>query len=280
MNELVGFIRRNYIDGIINDADYNHFDMITYVIILFACVYAVLKLLNKLKIQIDQEFVIATVPYIFMGAVFRVIEDADILNPPVKYFFITPLIYFVIFGICFSILLFARYLEKIRIIKNYIRMYAAAGIIICIAGISVLVLNSYQGFLHHDILVYSLIPAAALTVIIKKISPSIGMAYLRSNVYSFVIFSFLLDSLTTYIGVDLLGYKNKHPFSSFLTSIFGTGIVLIPLSLILVIFIILMLEKESSKDMKEDEKYMMVLTLIVLGFSMGARNLLAMIFGV
>ena len=99
MNGLIDFINRNYIEGIINDTSYNHFDMITYVIILFAGVYAGLKLLNKLRIKVDEEFVIATIPYIFMGSIFRVIEDADLLKPPVKYFFITPLIYFVITNI-------------------------------------------------------------------------------------------------------------------------------------------------------------------------------------
>ena len=44
--------------------------------------------------------------------------------------------------------------------------------------------------------------------------------------------------------------------------------------------IILLLEKDSIEDRKQDEKYIMTLTLIVLGFSMGARNLLAMVFGV
>jgi uncharacterized membrane protein len=52
------------------------------------------------------------------------------------------------------------------------------------------------------------------------------------------------------------------------------------LSLILVLAIVLLLEKDSIKDKKQDEKYMMTLTLIVLGFSMGARNLLAMVFGI
>lgn len=89
MSGFIDFINRNYIEGIINDTSYNHFDLITYVIILFAGVYAVLKVLNKLKIKIDEDFVIATIPYIFMGSVFRVIEDANLLKPPVKYFFIT-----------------------------------------------------------------------------------------------------------------------------------------------------------------------------------------------
>lgn len=114
---LIDFINRNFIEGIVNDTSYNHFDMITYVIILFAGVLAITKLLNKLRIKVDEEFVIATIPFIFMGSVYRVIEDADILKPPVKYFFITPLIFFVIFAICFGTLLVARYLEKRKKIK-------------------------------------------------------------------------------------------------------------------------------------------------------------------
>lgn len=279
MNGLIDFINRNYIEGIVNDTSYNHFDMITYVIILFAGVYAVLKLLNKLSIKIDETFVIATIPYIFMGSVFRVIEDADILKPPVKYLFITPIIFFVIFAICFGILLLLRYLEKIQKIRNYVRAYAIAGVVLSLAGFAILSYYSSSNW-NINILVYSLVPAVGLTEIVRKISPAISMTYLRSKMYSFTIFSFLLDSFTTYIGVDLMGYTNKHPFSSFLSSIFGTGIVMIPLSLILVMLIILMLEKDSKKDKNEDEKYMFTLTIIVLGFSMGARNLLAMVFGV
>ncbi len=279
MNELIDFINRNYVDGIINDTSYNHIDMLTYVVILFASVYVVLKIFNKLKIKVDEEFVVATIPYILMGSVFRVIEDANLLNPPIKYFFITPIIYFVIFAICFGILLLTKYLERIQKIESYTGMYATAGIIISIAGIIILALYS-QGNLKIDILLYSLLPTVALTESVKRLSPVIKMAYLRSRVYSFAIFAFVLDSLTTYIGVDLLGYMNKHPFSSFLPSIFGTGIILIPISLILVILIILFLEKDSKKDNDEDEKYMWALTLIILGLSMGARNLLGMVLGV
>ncbi|MCZ7385534.1 MAG: DUF63 family protein [Candidatus Methanoperedens sp.] len=279
MSGLIDFVNRNFIDGIINDTSYNHFDMVAYVIILFIGVFAILKLLNKLQIKVDEEFVIATIPYIFMGSVFRVIEDAGLLKPPVKYFFITPLIYFLIFAICFGTLLITRYLEKVKKIRNYIRAYATAGVVLSLAGVAIIVYYNPSNW-NPGILVYSLVPAIALTEIVKRVSPAVRMTYLRSRMYSFVIFSFMLDSFTTYIGVDLLGYTNKHPFSSLLASIFGTGAVLIPLSLILVLLIIFLLEKDSYRDKKQDEKYMMALTLIVLGFSMGARNLLAILFGV
>jgi len=279
MNSLIDFINQNFIDGIINDTSYNHFDMVTYVIILFVGVFAILKLLNKLQIKVNEDFVIATIPYIFMGSVFRVIEDAGLLKPPVKYFFITPLIYFVIFAICFGTLLITRYLEKKKKIRNYIRVYATVGVVLSLAGVAIIVYYIHSNW-NPGILIYSLVPAIALMEIVKRVSPSIGMTYLRSRMYSFAIFSFLLDSFTTYIGVDLMGYTNKHPFSYLLASIFGTGAILIPLSLILVLLIIFLLEKDSNKDKKQDEKYMMALTLIVLGFSMGARNLLAIVLGV
>ncbi len=279
MDGLIDFINRNYIQGIVNDTSYNHFDMITYLIILFIGVFGVLKLLNKLKIKVDQEFVLATIPYVFMGSVFRVIEDADLLKPPVKYFFITPLIYFVIFAICFGTLLVMRYLEQTQKIQNHLRAYALSGVLLSLAGVTVLVYYHSNNW-NLDILIYSLLPSLALTAFVQRISPTIHMAYLRSMIYSFAVFSFLLDSFTTYIGVDLLGYQNKHPFSSFFTSIFGTEAVSIPLSLIFVLLIILLLEKDSKKDKNQDEKYIWALTLIVLGFSMGARNLLAMIFRV
>jgi uncharacterized membrane protein len=275
VNGLNDFINRNYVVGIVNDTSYNHFDLITYIIILLLGVYAVLKLLKQLNIIVDEEFVLATIPYIFMGSVFRVLEDADLLISPIKYFFITPIIFFVIFVICFGVLLFTRYLENIGKINNYIRYYLFFGIVLSVAGIIILIFNSVQDF-KPMILIYGLVPVIAFTGIIQKISPAINMFYLRSRVYSFAIFSYLLDSSTTYIGVNLLGYTNKHPLSSFLSSIFG--IIMIPLSLIFAIIIIFMLEKETWND--NSEKFMLILTLIVLGFSMGARNLLAMVFGV
>jgi uncharacterized membrane protein len=279
MSGLIDFIKQNYIDGIINDTSYNHFDMITYVIILFIGIYAVLKLLTKLRIKVDEEFVIATIPYIFMGSVFRVIEDADLLKPPVKYFFITPIIYFVIFAVCFGALLLTRYLEKQKRIRNYLSAYAMGGAVMSLAGLAVLMFYRSSN-LDIYVLVYSLVPAIAVTESIRRIAPVIRMPYLKSRAYSFAIFSFMLDSFTTYIGVDMLGYVNKHPFSSILASIAGTGAALIPLSLILVIVIVFLLEKDSKEDKNENEKNMMILTLIVLGFSMGARNLLAMVIGV
>ena len=274
--DIVDFINGNFVEGIVNDTSYNHIDMTVYVILLFVGVYAVLKLLNKLRIRVDERFVVATIPYVFMGSVFRVVEDAELLTPPFKYLFITPIIFFLIFAVCFSVLVLTRFLERKGKIKDHLRLYSAAGYALSIAGIAVLISGS-KGDFNPVVLAYCLLPAVALAGIVVKMSSFIGMVYLRSRVYSFMVFSFMLDSITTYVGVDVLGYSNKHPFSSFLASFAGTGAVLVPLSLGLVLIMVMLLEKERWE--KEDEKYMLILTLIVLGFSMGARNLLAMTMG-
>ncbi|WP_096204405.1 DUF63 family protein [Candidatus Methanoperedens nitratireducens] len=46
MTDFYQFIKENYIEGIVNDTSYNHIDMLTYLIILFAGVYVVLNLLR------------------------------------------------------------------------------------------------------------------------------------------------------------------------------------------------------------------------------------------
>jgi len=88
----------------------------------------------------------------------------------------------------FGILLLTRYLEKIKIIRNYIRAYAIAGVVLSLAGIAILVYFSSSNW-NPIILVYSLVPAIILTQIVKRVSPATGMTYLRSRIYSFAIFS-------------------------------------------------------------------------------------------
>jgi len=83
--DIIEFINRNFIDGVVNDTSYNHIDMFVYVIILIAAVYGVMKLLNKINIRVDENFVVATIPYVLMGSVFRVIEDAQLLTAPFRY---------------------------------------------------------------------------------------------------------------------------------------------------------------------------------------------------
>ncbi|MCK5635935.1 MAG: DUF63 family protein, partial [Thermoplasmatales archaeon] len=80
-------------NGVEAHEGYTMVSEITYGIILVFALYAIYKLLKKLKITVDWRFALALMPYIFFGPVSRVLEDTGYFEEPFVYWFISPLIY-------------------------------------------------------------------------------------------------------------------------------------------------------------------------------------------
>ena len=77
-------------------AKYNIYNTVIYGLIFFLLFLVVQELLADLKIEVDERFVIASVPLLILGGTSRVLEDADVFEPPIQYLFISPLIYGII----------------------------------------------------------------------------------------------------------------------------------------------------------------------------------------
>ncbi len=86
---------------------------ITYGILLIIALYAIYKLIKKLKIKIDWRFCLALLPYILFGPVTRVLEDSEYFIEPFTYWFISPLIYFQIAIYALAFLILGYFLEKL-----------------------------------------------------------------------------------------------------------------------------------------------------------------------
>ena len=128
IDTLWQYIYKYYISGIVNDSSYNPVDTITYAIILGISIFGVLKLLEKLDVEIDTRFIVAVTPYVLAGSTLRVLEDSNVFTPPLRYLFVTPIIYFFIFVVTIGILSFAITLEKKGKIKDYHAFFGYAGI--------------------------------------------------------------------------------------------------------------------------------------------------------
>jgi uncharacterized membrane protein len=63
INTVWQYIYKYYINGIIYDMSYNPVDTLTYAILLGISLFGVLKLLEKLEVDIDTRFMIAVTPY-------------------------------------------------------------------------------------------------------------------------------------------------------------------------------------------------------------------------
>ena len=107
------FIDTYYIHPIVISTEgYNPVNTVTYAIILGISLFLALKILEILKIKIDERFVIATAPFIIIGASLRVILDVGLPQPPFSYWFITPPVYVLAFIIAATALLTCIALES------------------------------------------------------------------------------------------------------------------------------------------------------------------------
>ena len=85
---------------------------LTYGIILVFALFAIYKLLKRLKIAVDWKFALALMPYILFGPVSRVLEDSGYFEEPIAYWFISPLIYLQIAFFALLFLFIGYFLEK------------------------------------------------------------------------------------------------------------------------------------------------------------------------
>ena len=93
-------------------AKYNTYNTIFYGLVFFLMFMLVHELLEKWKIKIDERFVIYAVPLVILGGVSRVLEDADLFEPPIQYLFISPLIYGIITLYALVVIGLGKWLSK------------------------------------------------------------------------------------------------------------------------------------------------------------------------
>ena len=89
----------HFVDPIMADskgeagAKYNIYNTVAYGFGFFLFFLLINELLEAWKIEIDERFVLASIPLLILGGVGRVLEDADAFEPPLQYVMISPLIY-------------------------------------------------------------------------------------------------------------------------------------------------------------------------------------------
>jgi uncharacterized membrane protein len=94
-------------DGYIVNQGYTLISEITYGIVLILALFGIYRLLERFKIPIDEKFVLSVAPYFFLGGTLRVLEDAELYKEPISYFFISPVIYFVIGAVILAAILWS-----------------------------------------------------------------------------------------------------------------------------------------------------------------------------
>ncbi len=277
------YIYKYYISGVINDTSYNPVDTLTYAIVLGISLLGILKLLDKLDADIDTRFIIAVTPYVLAGSSLRVLEDSNVFAPPLRYLFVTPLIYFFVLAVTISLLALAISLERKGKIKDYHSFFGYAGIVWTVINIAALLA---VGDVKNPV------PAAAIlalgiiaTSFVYFISLRLDFSLLTNKLNISLLFAHLLDASSTFVGMDWLGYYEKHVAPTFFIDLAGNyidhpSLVMYPLKLLVFIPVIYMLDNTSDNDKERKLIDLLKLAILVLGLSPATRNTLRILMGV
>ena len=279
IDKVSGFINTYYIDPILQDEGYNIINTLTWAIILGLCIFAVVKLLKKLDIQVDNRFIAAIVPFVLAGSSIRVLEDAGAIQQPFSLLLITPIIYFVVFFITLVCLLTAKMLSKKWNGNSMETIFASMGTLWFVFNIFLLL--SIQKIALPMVILYILGLGTLITAIVYITAKKTGFDILADRLNISILGAHMLDASSTFIGVDMLGYYEKHVLPSYLIDLTGTAFVMYPLKLAIFIPVLYIIdtnfnEGEESRNLRTFVK----MVILVLGLSPACRNTIRMFFGV
>jgi uncharacterized membrane protein len=286
-DQISDFLYKYYIDPVKYGEPYNIVETLTYAIILVIGVYLLYRWMSKsawlsdIGLKIDASFVLATLPYVVLGGVLRVIQDTGMVTGDVQYLIVTPPIYFVLFFFTIGMLFLALYLKKQGLIANFLPFYAFAG------GLSVfvvaLVLVS-RGITHTrvDLVILSVIPlmAATATVLVWACMRYVlSWKYVSDPLFLVLIFGHMLDASATSYGIDFhpaVHYIEQHVVGSNLINLTGTAFVMFPLKLVVLfpaIYIMQLYRREANPAFW----HLVLLAMIVVGLAPGIRDMTRMV---
>ena len=271
VSELSAFVQRYYINPIIYDTSYNPVDTITWAIILGLVVLGLIKLLRRLKIPIDEKLVLYTLPYILVGSSLRVIEDADLVAAPWRYLLVSPPVFFVVFFGTAACLLLTRRIWG----EDYHAKYAAMGFIWAAFNLTLL---SSVGLSNSWVIAAVFLLGSGLSGVFLLLRDRLAaLSFLKDRFNMMIIYAHMLDASSTYIGVDLFGYYEKHVVPTFLINLVGTAAIMFPLKLAVLLPALWMIDRSLGDP---SFKNLTKLTLITLGLAPAVRNTLRLALGV
>ncbi|MFA4825395.1 MAG: DUF63 family protein [Methanoregula sp.] len=281
------FIYKYYIDPIRMGQPYNVVDTLTYAIILVLGIYLLYRWMSQstwlsdIGFEINASFILATLPYVVLGGVLRVVQDTGMLTGDFQFLLVTPLIYFVLFFFTIAMLFLSRYLTLQGLTKSFLTFYVFAGIM-AVFIVSLVLLAWGINHTHIDLFVLAIIPLMALTATVLVwafMRYVLSWKYVTDPLYITLLFGQLLDASATSYGIDLhpsVQYIEQHVVGSGLINLTGTAFVMFPLKLVVLfpaIYIMQLYRKEANPAFW----HLVLLAMIVVGFAPGIRDMVRMV---
>ncbi|KKH50882.1 hypothetical protein EO93_07230 [Methanosarcina sp. 1.H.A.2.2] len=275
------FINTYYLDPIRTDDGYNLVNTFTWAVVLGICIFGVFRLLEKLEVKITPRFILSILPFVLAGSSLRVLEDspAGIFHPPFSYLLITPNIYFLVFGITVVCLWLSIRLQKAGLVKEYHSVFAGFGLAWFLLNLGTLLY--YENIVVAYVPVFVLGAGIGLTFTFYMVARRLKSSIFTDPLNLSILLAHMLDASSTYIGIDKLGYFEKHVLPSYLIKLTDTALVMYPLKLIIFVGVLYALDTQFEKDEESNNLKMLIkMVILILGLSPATRNTIRMMLGI
>jgi uncharacterized membrane protein len=275
------FIYKYYIDPVRYEQPYNAVETITYALILIFALYLIYRWFKRSDITIDGPFVMATLPYVILGGVLRVVQDTHMITSDLQFLLVTPPIYVLLFFYAVIILFVSKYLAGQGFCKNYLKLYGGFGLF---TSFCVVLLLTSWGLTHTriDLFVLAIIPLMAIVataIVFAVMRYILKWEYVTDPLYMTLLFGQLLDASATSYGIDLhpsVKYIEQHVVGSFLIDWTHTAFVMFPLKLI-VLFPAIYIMEQYRKEANPAFWHLILLAMITVGLAPGIRDMTRMV---
>ncbi|MDD4567984.1 hypothetical protein L21_0386 [Methanoculleus chikugoensis] len=274
------FLYKYYIDPIRYGEAYTLVDTLTYALILIAAVYLVYRGLRRYKIAIDDELVLATLPFVVLGGLLRVVEDTGMIASDLRFLLITPLIFFSIFAVAVIALFAGKIAENAGLVKRYSRFYGGVGVVACLLATAALVwFGLAETTIALDVLAVILVLASVTSLALWAFFVYVlKWDYASHILYKLLIFGHMLDASATSYGIDIhpVRYVEQHVVGGALIDATGTAFSMFLLKfavLVPAVYVLEMYRREGNPDLW----HLILLAMIVVGMAPGIRDLARMV---
>lgn len=251
------FLQKYFIDPIYQGTGYNVVNTIVYGLLLGVGIIFCYKLLERLRVKIDDRLFTALLPFITLGAFLRALEDALLL--PKSALFITPGIFFTIFALAAGALI-----VSLRLRKEYRKTMFAAGLLLLIYPLFLLSKNIYT---FKPLLYIAAIFAISCMLVLALLR---SFSWLNEKWIYAAFAAHMLDASATVVGVEFFGYWEEHIFEGMLIEKLGTAFVLFPLKIAVLLAVVFVIQRALDKNAAKFWYF----ALFILGFAPGLRDAL------
>jgi len=281
IDKISQFINTYYLDPIRTDEGYNPVNTFTWAIVLGICIFGVFRLLEKLEVKITPRFIISILPFVLAGSSLRIFADspAGIIQPPLSYLLITPNIYFVVFAVTIACLWLSIRLQKARLVEDFHLIFAGFGLIWFF--VNIIILLHFQEVVAGYVPLFVIGAGTGLTFAFYLVTRRLKSSIFTDPLNLSILLAHLMDASSTYIGVDKLGYYEKHVVPDYLIQLTGTALVMYPLKLIIFIGVLYLLDTQFEDDKQSSNMKMLIkMVILILGLSPATRNTIRMMLGI